>query len=104
MARPVEPLVVGRVIGDVLDMFVPAAELIVQYGSKQVGNGCEIKPSHSAHKPAVRVNGSRGRAASLFTLVSVPSHTCSLVYTHIQVHKLKERKRKKKKFLNFSNY
>ncbi|XP_027111663.1 protein MOTHER of FT and TFL1 homolog 1-like [Coffea eugenioides] len=71
MARPVEPLVVGRVIGDVLDMFVPAAELIVQYGSKQVGNGCEIKPSHSAHKPAVRVNGSRARAASLFTLVMV---------------------------------
>lgn len=70
MARLVDPLVVGRVIGDVLDMFVPAAELVVLYGSKQVGNGCEIKPSHAAHKPTVRVSGSRDRA-SLFTLIMV---------------------------------
>ncbi|OMO65020.1 Phosphatidylethanolamine-binding protein PEBP [Corchorus olitorius] len=37
MARSVEPLVVGRVIGDVLDMFTPAATVFTaHYGSKQV--------------------------------------------------------------------
>ncbi|KAL3519629.1 hypothetical protein ACH5RR_017778 [Cinchona calisaya] len=70
MARSVDPLVVGRVIGDVLDMFVPSAELIVHYGQKQVGNGCQIKPSQTANKPMVRVGGSRDRA-NLFTLIMV---------------------------------
>ncbi|PIN18565.1 Phosphatidylethanolamine binding protein [Handroanthus impetiginosus] len=43
------PLVVGKLIGDVLDMFVPAAELAI-------GNGCEIKPE----KPRLRIGGSTG--------------------------------------------
>lgn len=69
MARLVDPLVVGRVIGEVLDMFVPCAELSVHYGSKQVSNGVEIKPSLAAAKPTVRINGSRD-PSTLFTLVS----------------------------------
>ncbi|KAI5656940.1 hypothetical protein M9H77_25733 [Catharanthus roseus] len=68
MARLVDPLVVGRVIGEVLDMFVPCAELSVHYGSKQVSNGVEIKPSLAAAKPTVRINGSRD-PSTLFTLV-----------------------------------
>ncbi|KAL4278104.1 hypothetical protein GQ457_03G037280 [Hibiscus cannabinus] len=52
MARSVETLVVGGVIGDVLDMFTPASEFIVHYGSKQVTNGCDIKPSAAADKTA----------------------------------------------------
>ncbi|CAI9087642.1 OLC1v1021765C1 [Oldenlandia corymbosa var. corymbosa] len=69
MAR-IEALVVGRVIGDVLDMFVPTAELVVRYGSKQIGTGCEIKPSLTSVKPTVRITGSRDRSA-LFTLIMV---------------------------------
>ena len=43
MARSTDPPVVGRVIGDVIDMFVPS--MAVYYGSKQVTNGCEINGS-----------------------------------------------------------
>ena len=57
MARSIDPLVVGGVIGDVLDMFVPAVELVVQYGAKQVANGCEIKPSVAAQRPRVYIPG-----------------------------------------------
>lgn len=59
MARSLEPLVVGKVIGDVVDMFSPAAEFTVKYGSKQVTNGCEIKPSSAADKPKFQILGPR---------------------------------------------
>jgi hypothetical protein len=38
MARSIEPLVVGRVVGDVIDMFVPSVDLAIQYTSRQVNN------------------------------------------------------------------
>jgi len=68
MARSIDPLVVGRVIGDVLDMFVPTAELVVKYGDKQVANGCEIKPSIVAQRPHVHIPGFIA-LDSLYTLV-----------------------------------
>ncbi|KAF3451579.1 hypothetical protein FNV43_RR07674 [Rhamnella rubrinervis] len=70
MARSLEPLVVGKVIGDVVDMFSPAAEFTVQYGPKQVTNGCKIKPSAAADKPKVQILGSRV-PSSHYTLVMV---------------------------------
>ncbi|WCJ26918.1 PEBP (phosphatidylethanolamine-binding protein) family protein [Euphorbia peplus] len=70
MARSLEPLVVGKVIGDVLDMYNPVAEFSVHYGAKQVANGCEIKPSAAVQMPHVRVNGSRLNS-NLYTLVMV---------------------------------
>ncbi|KZV55202.1 protein MOTHER of FT and TF 1-like [Dorcoceras hygrometricum] len=54
----VDPLVLGRVIGDVLDMFVPSAELVVRYGPTHISNGCEIKPSTGAERPTVHIRGS----------------------------------------------
>ncbi|XP_042520767.1 protein MOTHER of FT and TFL1-like [Macadamia integrifolia] len=68
-SRSVEPLVVGRVIGDVLDMFSPTIEFTVHYGSKQVANGCEIKPSATSNKPRVQLSGSRVISNNLYTLV-----------------------------------
>ena len=44
MPHSTDPLVVGRVIGDVIDMSVPSMDMYVYYGSKQVTNGCEINP------------------------------------------------------------
>lgn len=70
MSRSVEPLVVGKVIGDVLDAFSPVTEFSVHYGSKQVANGCEIKPSATVDKPAVKIPGAR-HANNLYTLVMV---------------------------------
>ncbi|XP_057960500.1 protein MOTHER of FT and TFL1 [Malania oleifera] len=72
MARSMEPLVVGKVVGDVLDMFVPATEFTVHYGSKQVANGCDIKPSAATGKPRVQLLGGRSSTSNnLYTLVMV---------------------------------
>ncbi|KAJ4837744.1 hypothetical protein Tsubulata_015337 [Turnera subulata] len=71
MASSIDPLVMGKVIGDVLDMFAPVAEFCVHYGSKQVSNGCEIKPSSAANKPNVQIIGSSRLPPDLYTLVMV---------------------------------
>ena len=71
MARmPTEPLIVGRVIGDVLDSFNPwpNVKLTVTYNNtKQVFNGHELFPSTVTHKPKVEISGADMR--SFFTLV-----------------------------------
>lgn len=66
MAASVDPLVVGRVIGDVIDMFVPAINMSVYYGSKHVSNGCEIKPSLAVNPPKVTISG---HSDELYTMV-----------------------------------
>ncbi|XP_043693973.1 protein MOTHER of FT and TFL1-like [Telopea speciosissima] len=66
MAASVEPLVVGRVIGDVIDMFVPSVSMSVYYGPKHIANGCEIKPSTTINPPKVLISGP---FHELFTLV-----------------------------------
>lgn len=63
-----DPLVVGRVIGDVIDYFTPVVKMTVSYNSnKQVYNGHELFPSAVTHKPKVEVQG--GDMRSFFTLV-----------------------------------
>ncbi|WOL02891.1 hypothetical protein Cni_G11610 [Canna indica] len=66
MAGYVDPLVVGRVIGDVVDLFVPTISMTVRFGSKHVNNGCEIKPSMASDPPSVQI---AGRLSDLYTLV-----------------------------------
>ncbi|XP_062221121.1 CEN-like protein 2 [Phragmites australis] len=67
MSRVLEPLVVGKVIGEVLDDFNPTVKMMVTYSSnKQVFNGHELFPSAVAAKPRVHVEGD---LRSLFTLV-----------------------------------
>ncbi|XP_042509881.1 protein MOTHER of FT and TFL1-like isoform X1 [Macadamia integrifolia] len=66
MAASVEPLVVGRVIGDVIDMFVPSVSMAVYYGPKHIANGCEIKPSMTINPPRILISGP---CHELFTLV-----------------------------------
>ncbi|KAJ0976737.1 hypothetical protein J5N97_012211 [Dioscorea zingiberensis] len=69
MSRSVlEPLVVGRVIGEVLDSFNPSVKLMVTYNiNKQVCNGHEFYPSAVIAKPRAEVQGADLR--SFFTLV-----------------------------------
>ncbi|GKU93853.1 hypothetical protein SLEP1_g7413 [Rubroshorea leprosula] len=68
MARLSDPLLVGRVIGDVIDSFTPSVTMSVTYNSnKQVYNGHEFFPSSVTQKPKVEVNG--GDMRSFFTLV-----------------------------------
>uniref|UniRef100_A0A0D9UYC2 Uncharacterized protein n=1 Tax=Leersia perrieri TaxID=77586 RepID=A0A0D9UYC2_9ORYZ len=40
-----DPLVVGRVVGDVVDPFVRRVPMRVEYPPRDVTNGCELKPS-----------------------------------------------------------
>lgn len=68
MASSVDPLVVGRVIGDVVDMFVPRVNMSITYGTKHVNNGCDIKPSLAIDPPRLTISG---RSGELYTLVSV---------------------------------
>uniref|UniRef100_A0A2N9GYU7 Uncharacterized protein n=1 Tax=Fagus sylvatica TaxID=28930 RepID=A0A2N9GYU7_FAGSY len=57
MAASVDPLVVGRVIGDVVDMFAPTVNLAAYFGSKHVTNGCDIKPSIAVNPPKMTLTG-----------------------------------------------
>lgn len=89
MSRFVDPLVVGRVIGEVVDLFVPSVAMAVAYGPKDISNGCHIKPSMAAAQPLVRISGRRN---DLYTLVSIycqcsDRSTCTCdIYASIDPH------------------
>jgi len=63
-----DPLVVGNVVGDVLDPFLKSASLTIIYNSKEVTNGSELKPSMVMNEPRVEIGGRDMR--TLYTLVS----------------------------------
>ncbi|KAF7804308.1 Dt1 [Senna tora] len=63
-----QPLIVGRVIGDVLDCFNTSVKMSVTYNNKkQVFNGYELFPSQVTTTPRVEIGGVDMR--SFFTLV-----------------------------------
>ncbi|VAI09786.1 unnamed protein product [Triticum turgidum subsp. durum] len=56
MARVRDPLVVGKVIGEVIDNFNPTVNMSVTYSSdKQVSNGQEFLPTAVVSKPRIQV-------------------------------------------------
>ncbi|KAF5726328.1 flowering locus T1 [Tripterygium wilfordii] len=58
MPRDRDPLVVGRIVGDVLDPFTRSLSLRVTYNNtREVNNGCELKPSHVSNQPRVDIGG-----------------------------------------------
>ncbi|KAE8711467.1 Protein CENTRORADIALIS-like [Hibiscus syriacus] len=68
MAKLSDPLVVGGVIGDVIDAISPSVKMTVTFNSnRQVYNGHEFFPSSVINKPKVEVHG--GNMRSFFTLV-----------------------------------
>ncbi|KAL8543921.1 hypothetical protein ACS0TY_004466 [Phlomoides rotata] len=68
MSRLLDPLSVGRVVGEVVDSFIPCVKLNVIYNSnKQVSNGHELMPSVIMAKPRVQIGGEDLRTA--YTLV-----------------------------------
>lgn len=63
-----DPLVIGRVIGEVVDKFCPSVKMSVIYNSnKHVYNGHELLPSSLTLKPKVEVHG--GDMRTFFTLI-----------------------------------
>ncbi|KAK9056549.1 hypothetical protein SSX86_023911 [Deinandra increscens subsp. villosa] len=69
MSRERDPLVVGRVIGDVLDRFTKSINLDVSYNGQEAVNGCMLKPSQVVNQPRVDIGGDDLRA--FHTLVMV---------------------------------
>ncbi|KAI5649062.1 hypothetical protein M9H77_35067 [Catharanthus roseus] len=73
-SRETDPLVVGRVVGDVLDPFTRSITLRVTYNmnrenSRDVNNGCEFRPSQVVNQPRVEIGGDDLR--TFYTLVMV---------------------------------
>ncbi|GKV45586.1 hypothetical protein SLEP1_g52652 [Rubroshorea leprosula] len=64
-----DPLVVGRVVGDVLDPFTRSISLRVSYNNREVTNGCEFRPSQLVNQPRVDIGGDDMR--TFYTLVMV---------------------------------
>ncbi|KAE8022506.1 hypothetical protein FH972_008298 [Carpinus fangiana] len=63
-----EPLTIGRVVGEVVDIFTPSVGMNVIYSSnKQVSNGHELMPCAIVSKPRVEIGGNDMRAA--YTLI-----------------------------------
>ncbi|KAF5480374.1 hypothetical protein F2P56_001130 [Juglans regia] len=68
MSRFMEPLIVGRVVGEVVDIFTPSLRMNVIYNStKEVANGHELMPSVIISKPRVEIDGEDMRTA--YTLI-----------------------------------
>ncbi|KAI3459109.1 hypothetical protein Pfo_015772 [Paulownia fortunei] len=69
MPRDRNPLVVGGVIGDVLDPFTRSIGLRVIYNNREVNNGSDFRPSQVNNQPRVEVGGEDFRI--FYTLVMV---------------------------------
>lgn len=68
---PRDPLVVGRVVGDLIDPFTRLISLKVTYGQRQVSNGMDLRSSHILNKPTVDIGGDDLR--NFYTLVRLLS-------------------------------
>ncbi|CAL9115877.1 unnamed protein product [Musa acuminata var. zebrina] len=64
-----DPLVLGQVVGDVLDPFTRSAAMRVMYNSKEIRNGTGLRHSAVVNKPRVEIEGHDRR--QLYTLVMV---------------------------------
>ena len=78
-SRVIDPLIVGRVVGEVLDFFTQTIEMNVSYNKKQVCNGHELFPSSVSSKPRVEIHG--GDLRSFFTLVYITYITTNLQHS-----------------------
>ncbi|KAK8959368.1 Protein FLOWERING LOCUS T [Platanthera guangdongensis] len=90
-----DPLVVGNVVGDVLDPFIRSASMLVAYNNKEVTNGSELKPSMVANEPRVGIHGYDNTC--LYTLVMIdpdapsPSNPTKREHLHWLVTDIPER-------------
>ncbi|XP_047083940.1 protein TWIN SISTER of FT-like [Lolium rigidum] len=80
-----DPLIVGNIVGDIVDYFDASARLRVLYGNREITVGSELRPSHVASQPMVQITG---LSRSFYTLVMVdpdapsPSDPSEKEYLH----------------------
>ncbi|CAL4965889.1 unnamed protein product [Urochloa decumbens] len=81
-----DSLVLGRVIGDVVDQFSPTVALQISYNGRRLLNGADFRPSAVAARPRVEIGGTDLRQS--YTLVMVdpdapnPSNPTLREYLH----------------------
>ncbi|XP_077221783.1 protein VERNALIZATION 3-like [Tasmannia lanceolata] len=86
MPRERDSLILGRVIGDVLEPFSRSIPLSVIYNNRIITNGCELRPSAVMTQPRVEIGGNDLR--TFYTLVMVdpdapsPSNPTLREYLH----------------------
>uniref|UniRef100_A0ACD5X1W9 Uncharacterized protein n=1 Tax=Avena sativa TaxID=4498 RepID=A0ACD5X1W9_AVESA len=64
-----DPLVVGHIVGDIVDPFMTTASLRIFFNNKEMTNGSELKPSQVFNVPRVYIGGRDMR--NMYTLVMV---------------------------------
>nr|CAB3459703.1 unnamed protein product [Digitaria exilis] len=69
MSTSRDPLVVGNIVGDIVDHFPVSALLRLLYGGRELTCGSEMRPSQVATEPTVHITG--GGARAFYTLVMV---------------------------------
>ncbi|KAL2940314.1 Protein HEADING DATE 3A [Bienertia sinuspersici] len=62
-----DSLVLGQVIGDVIDPFIRCANLRIIYENRDVINACEFRPSQVINPPRIEISSHDPRV--LYTLV-----------------------------------
>jgi len=84
-----DPLVVGSIVGDIVDYFEASALLRVIYGGRELTCGSELRPSQVAGEPTAHITGGRdGRPPAFYTLVMLdpdapsPSNPTKREYLH----------------------
>lgn len=78
MAR--DPLIVGRVIGDVVDPFNRSIPIRGTYGSNMVvTNGAEIRPSQVVNQPRVEIGGNDLRTFYTLVIKIQPYRMCQFI-------------------------
>nr|QLM02139.1 flowering locus T 1C_1 [Elleanthus aurantiacus] len=81
-----DPLVLGQVVGDVLDPFVRSAMLRVVFNNKEITNGTGLRQSAVMNPPRVEIGGDGEQ--TLYTLVMVdpdapsPTNPANREYLH----------------------
>ncbi|PON50818.1 Phosphatidylethanolamine-binding protein PEBP [Parasponia andersonii] len=87
MSRVIEPLSIGRVVGDVVDSFTPSVRMRVIYNSnKHVANGHELMPSLLVSKPQVEIGGEDMRAAYTLIMTDPDAPSPSDPYSKEHLH------------------
>ncbi|KAF3633892.1 Protein HEADING DATE 3B [Capsicum annuum] len=74
----VDPLIVGRVIGDVLDPFTKSVDLRVVYNNREINNSCVLKPSQVVMQPRVHIGGNDLR--NFYTLSDLHNFYTLVIY------------------------
>ncbi|KAL9689493.1 hypothetical protein QQ045_009879 [Rhodiola kirilowii] len=83
----IETLCVGRVVGEVVDMFIPSVKMSITYCSnKQVLNGHELMPSVIISKPRVEIGGDDFRTAYTLIMIDPDAPSPSDPYLREHLH------------------